>query len=312
MMNVVWRLLRFSLLATACTSVPPHARVVDASFQWRSTDWASGHLHSVNIFSPNGKDPRQLISRSVPAAGKLLPLGYMITDTPIEGMSGKTGRPASNAFLVSPCYALAVYHGIFGARINRPLQEYPVKIWLGDGALSNGFRYSITAQPIRIHERAGNDRNGLVLMQLEQCAGKRLGWVSLLLSGDQAMVGRTVSMASYSLDLPLTSIAYQPTCSIRARDTISGFLLHDCASMPGSSGGVIFSMISGEVFAVAANWGAATMRRGLLERYTHQDASLAVGFDMLKETPDIINIINDDIAAFKGNNPAKAASGNRT
>jgi hypothetical protein len=79
----------------------------------------------------------------------------------------------------------------------KPEEDYSMTIWLGAGALRDGFRYAVTMKPIRVSEKATHGRNGLVLMQLERCAGQKIGRINLSIPGANNLAGARVGMVAY-------------------------------------------------------------------------------------------------------------------
>ena len=261
-------------------------------------------LHKINLFAMNGVDPRVQTDRAQEAVRPYLPAGFAVTDAPILGLDGTTGVKESNAFLVSPCYALVDYHGVYGKQKN-PNQEYSMTIHLGVGELENGFKWALKMTPVPMNVKQENGRNGLVLMQLEKCAGKKLGWMNLTIPGAKSLVGQSVDMVAYHGDLSKAKLAMQKNCKIQGYNSMSGMLTHDCGARAGSTGGMLVKRdANGSPVVVATNWGAGVEREGVLKEFSREQANIAVPLDMIKENPEMMQIISDDIKAFGQENPA--------
>lgn len=256
-----------------------------------------------NVFSPNGIDPRRHVSRNQQEARPFLPVGVASNDEPIESLSGEIGRQQSTAFLVSPCYAIADYHGVFGKSII-PGRDYAMTITLGDGELESGFQYALKMRPVRTARNPGHGKNGLILMQLEQCAGKKLGWLELWVPGAASLVGAKVGMAAYPGDRPVNKLSLQLDCRITGRNIVNGLIKHDCASRPGASGGPIFVVKDSHAQVVATDWGGSSEIGRVLRSYSDKNANLAVPLDMLNLNHEMVEVISSDIKAFNMPNPA--------
>jgi len=256
-----------------------------------------------NVFSAAGIDPRHAVARNQEEARPFLPVGVASTDEPVESLSGKVDREQSTAFLVSPCYAIADYHGVFGKSIVTG-RNYTMTIALGSGELESGFQYALKMRPVRTARIPGHGKNGLILMQLERCAGKRLGWLELWVAGTENLVGTSVGMAGYPGDRSVDKLSLQLDCRIRGRNTVNGLLKHDCASRPGASGGPIFVVRDGHIQVIATGWGSSSEIDKVLQTYSDENANLAVPLDMLRDNPEILQVIKSDIDAFGKPNPA--------
>lgn len=268
----------------------------------------NGYL-PINIFSENGRDPRILLSRASNEARRLLPNALAVTDENIVGFDGNARKLVSNAVLVSPCYALTEYHSIFGRKRDLT-KSHNMQLWLGQGELRDGFRYMVTARPVRTNTEPSNGLNGLVLLQLAGCAGKRLGWIALSIPGRQRIKNRIVGAAAYHGDLPFTKIAYQPSCSIRTLDRLVGLLFHDCASVGGASSGMIFERVGADIRLIALHFGSnGPAFSTVIRKFSYGYANYAVPLDMLCENKEMLDIIVDDIEAFGGANPASSTGG---
>ena len=258
---------------------------------------------SANIFDPSGIDPRLAIDRAAPTSRTFLPVGLAITNGEIVGLDGMSGRRQSNAFLVSPCYALVDYHGVFGRTRSEDV-DYSMTLMLGAGDLPNRFRYAVTMKPVRLSKNAGHGRNGLVLMQLARCAGERVGWMPIEPLTPSQLIGVQVGMVGFSTDRPSSYTTVQGSCRIRGVSKMTQMLMHDCASRPGSTAAPLFTLKNGVAVAIASNWGGTVEKDGVLRMFTSEHTNLAVSLDVLQENPDITEVIESDIAAFGRPNPA--------
>ena len=263
-------------------------------------------LHKINVFAMNGVDPRVQRDRAEEAVRPYLPVGFAVTNKAIVGLDGVSGVKESNAFLVSPCYAIVDYHGVFGKErdMNLPLEDYSMTINLGVGELQNGFKWALKMTPVALNVKQSNGRNGLVLMQLEKCAGKKLGWMNLAIPGAKSLVGQQVDMIAYHGDLSKAKLALQKGCKIQGYSS-SGMVTHDCSGRPGSTGGILAKRdAEGNPIVVATNWGTNQEHAGVLKQFSGLTANVAVPLDMIKENPEMMKVITDDIEAFGLENPA--------
>lgn len=153
------------------------------------------------------------------------------------------GRHATG-FLVSECEVLTVKHaaGPVQSALGRRLRFRQAH----EGGLSSRGRVIAEGDPDLSTNWWGGDRRGdWLLLRLDQCLGKDLGYVHLGTRADywsNHFWDRSSSLQSAGLPGPVwrRGLTRDPNCRIRAeRD---GMLLHDCASEPGNSGGPLFAV----------------------------------------------------------------------
>jgi V8-like Glu-specific endopeptidase len=189
----------------------------------------------VNLFSPDGHDPRR--AQAQVGAGKAYaPIGQLITRDDLAFQSGaeiKTGRLSTTATLVSPCYALATAHGVFGSAASTNFQDLRFRSISDDG---KGF-VETEAWPVAW----GGTRkfaDDWALIHLTRCEGRRLGWMKLSLATFAQLNNKTVETAGFPGDKPLALWRHAP-CKLMGFEVALGLLSTDCAARPGASGAPI-------------------------------------------------------------------------
>lgn len=270
------------------------------------TPFGSAKMQRVNIFSKDGRDPRVRIDRSDPSVSQFAPIGLAVANREIVGLNGVNSIATSNAIVVSPCFAIVDYHGVYGKGLEpgRSYIDYSMTIYLGSGELKHGFRWALRMMPVPIKKPQSNGRNGIVLMQMEKCAGQKVGWMDLYIPGRESLVGMKVDMAAYHGDLPPDKIVFQKGCHVRGSSS-SGMVTHDCATRAGASGGALVTRgRNGNWVLIATNWGAGVEVSSILTDFNGTSANIGVPVDSMKETSEVIDIISKDIKEFGRQNAA--------
>ncbi|MDB6098790.1 MAG: peptidase [Gammaproteobacteria bacterium] len=178
---------------------------------------------------------------------------------PVGIVYGAAESRYATAFLVGDCYALTVQHAFGSVRsaVGRPIMfaagvTGPAERWqtsrakvVVEGGLEQ-LPHGTDAYAARTADWA--------ILRLTKCLGRKFGVVKL--NAELPRAQETIGMAGYPIDRPLSGgLLVDPSCHIR--DSRSGVLLHDCATLPGNSGGPLFRIVSVggrqtlEVFAVS-------------------------------------------------------------
>jgi V8-like Glu-specific endopeptidase len=257
-----------------------------------------GLLQQVNIFSVEGKDPRAVVDLRREQGLR-----------PVVQISGSTG------FLVSPCYALAAYHSIFGTRKpNDPLPSVTdgVPEVRESGSLS--FR-TVAATPEVWGEGHIQDRirEDWVLLRLNACEGKRVGWMELTQEAG-SLAGTPVSMAGYPNDKPRTSLWRN---SVGAIHHEGGGVLQDCllnsaATRGGSSGSPLYRVSAEGLVVLGMQVRVRNEYSGIIVSYDECQTNIALDIRPIRRR--IASLLEVDIEAFWaespdlfGTNPARSS-----
>jgi hypothetical protein len=181
------------------------------------------------------------------------------------------GSGAGTAFLVDECGILTNFHVVFGpwyvTALRPPSHAFAGTFALTEVTLPDGTHPSARATPVIWGDYLGPERqlrvpeNDWVYLTLDRCLGKTYGYLDL----------RDVD-APVPVDHGFTAIGYSaghqmedPACAARANPAAgSKGWLHDCALLPGDSGGPIFRGGTLSVVALASGYRAISGERGCI------------------------------------------------
>jgi V8-like Glu-specific endopeptidase len=244
----------------------------------------------VNIFNSEGNDPRERVD--VTREQALRPIVQI---------------PGSTAFLVSPCYALAAYHGVFGS--HKPSDLLPtitvrVPDIAEDGSLS--FK-AIEATPALWGEgyRQNAIREDWALLRLSICEGARVGWMELL-PHEANLGGTPIAMAGYPNDKSRASLWQDRTGSIHQEGVgvLKDCLLNSAATRGGSSGSPIYQRNTRNPVVVGMQVRVRNEYPGIIAAYDGRQANIAL--DIRPIYRRIEALIVADMQAFWAEIPERA------
>ncbi|MDO9443086.1 MAG: hypothetical protein Q7T73_19575 [Beijerinckiaceae bacterium] len=227
----------------------------------------------VNLFSPDGNDPRR--EQIQVGSGKAYaPIGQLITrdDVPfLAGAEMKKGRLATTATLVSPCYALATAHGVFGSSASTDFQDLRFRSISEDG---KGY-VETEAWPVAW----GGTRkfaDDWALIHLTKCEGRRLGWMKLSSATFAQLDNKNVETAGFPGDKPMGLWRHAP-CKLMGFEMSIGLLSTDCAARHGASGAPILMRDSKGVPEIVGMVVQETNTKAeVLRQFDRMHANLAV------------------------------------
>ena len=161
----------------------------------------------------------------------------------------------ATVFLVGECYALSAKHVVHNPEpVGRPV-TLRFELWERASA-SNSTKGVVVAaggQP----EGIGDVSKDWILIRLDRCLGRSLGYLTLsedvLQIPGSGQITPSLRAVGYPRDRPLSSHpTVDPACRVKL---ISSYgLLHDCATLPGNSGGPLLGWNSKrqqlQVFAI--------------------------------------------------------------
>jgi hypothetical protein len=181
------------------------------------------------------------------------------------------GRGTGTAFLVDECGILTNFHVVFGpwyvTALRPPSHDFAGTFTLTEVTLPNGRHPSARATPVIWGDYLGPDRqlrvpeNDWVYLTLDRCLGRTYGYFELRDADLPPPVDHGFTAIGYSAGRQMED----PGCAARA-DPAAGSKgwLHDCALLPGDSGGPIFRGGSLTVIALASGYRAISGERGCI------------------------------------------------
>lgn len=159
-------------------------------------------------------------------------------DLPVGVVAAATSR--ATGFLISECHALTARHVFRASRVVGTRTTLSLKPWepFSSANASPGTVMAVGAG----NYRSNGYNSDWALIRLDRCLGREHGFIPLSHQGfyrigsadriDPALVG-----AGFPIDRGRRALTIDPSCTVRER-TAWG-LRHDCAVLPGNSGGPI-------------------------------------------------------------------------
>jgi len=170
----------------------------------------------------------------------------------------------SSAILISPCYALASYHGTFGDIGFDKLDEskdHSVTFYVGQDPKSD-FRYRSVAQPVahgKFRVNADDDEDW-ALLKLEKCEGLNvdIGWIEASRYSWNSYATNSLFALGYGELQSLSTLIKTSPCSGLSTWAGEGSVLTNCPTIEGNSGGVVMGrrkdgVLVGVFMTVAGN-----------------------------------------------------------
>ena len=270
--------------------------------------WGCARPAAANVFALDGADPRAPSPRT--GDDRLYaPVGVVITGAPVAASEDgkRVIRTRGSAFLVSPCYVLTNFHAVFGLAFDGPDQGRDYAVTFSVGADPDYlFRWTITGHPVRWGQFNRRKEHDWALIKLDGCVGGQaeVGWLDLSAQPGPAMMGAMVSLAGYPADKANNSLWVQPSCRIEAMQDGTDKVLHACSVHGGASGGPLIERVKATAAVVAIQCGELNATADPLRRWDPRHANTAVTIAEVLQDEEARKLIEADIAAFPGPNPA--------
>lgn len=146
------------------------------------------------------------------------------------------------AFLVAPCYALSAKHIVHHADPIGRNVTLRFKLWQrSDG--TNTTNAAVVAAGGRA-QAAGDLSQDWLLLRLDRCLGDHLGYFrlsreALQIRGAGPITPKLIAVGYPADRLPALRPTIDPACRVRLITSYG--LLHDCATLPGNSGGPLMA-----------------------------------------------------------------------
>jgi hypothetical protein len=181
------------------------------------------------------------------------------------------GSGTGTAFLVDECGILTNFHVVFGpwyvTALRPPSHEFVGTFTLTEVTLPDGTHPHARATPVVWGGYLGPDRqlrvpeDDWVYLTLDRCLGRTYGFFDLRDADAPAPVDHGFTAIGYSAGRQMED----PACAARANPAAgSKGWLHDCALLPGDSGGPIFRGGTLSVVALASGYRAISGERGCI------------------------------------------------
>jgi V8-like Glu-specific endopeptidase len=269
-------------------------------------------LLRANVFSDNSQvphDPRHIQPQS--GAGKMFaPIGLIATSHKVPHQYGPRSIPAfdeETAFLVSPCYVLTAYHGVFG---NAHAEPEPNRDY---SMTFETVGWKSRAVPVRYGAWENSNGGDWALLRLDACLGENpdIGWAQLAPLNSTVLAQKRLSTAGYPADRSGRALWRQDICHFyhqeRGADS-KGIWTTDCPTQPRASGSPIFFIQNGVLNVVGIMHGhlGPEHPNEVLPQFLPNRANLAVDVsEIVASDPEVLTLIRSDIARFGRRNPAQ-------
>jgi V8-like Glu-specific endopeptidase len=149
------------------------------------------------------------------------------------------GHRYGTGFMVSKCHLLSAKHilsdrrSVIGRKVTFEVRLRPGETVSSEGTVIADGGFDIG--DLRTNPKL-DARDDWVLIRLEECLGQRLGYLSLA-DHDTLTTNELLRSAGYPRG-SLGHLVIDPSCRVHFQTAAEW--LHDCATLPGSSGGPIF------------------------------------------------------------------------
>jgi hypothetical protein len=177
-------------------------------------------------------------------------IGTLETVSPILSEEGAAVAEA-NAFLISPCYALANEHAALGDDVDAGGRRTNRAVKLKFGTRAGGW---MAGKVVRY-----DGPSDFVLIRIDQCPGRALGWLAPDTRSPQELGGVELYMAGFRFDDEDRATLTLARCRARAPHAGSGaqaaWIHDDCPSEDGVSGSALLTQSDGAVRVAALHVG---------------------------------------------------------
>jgi trypsin-like peptidase len=288
-------------------SIPALAVVISMAFASALAP-ATLLIHRVNVFSADGSDPRRAQAH-IGSDRVFAAIGWLTTDHGVPESQGPIADPARDtpapivdqdgtAFLVSPCYALTAYHVVFGSS-RMPSREFTSTLFIFEGSGDSVSATRAVPATWGAMAHAQETDNDWALLKLDDCVGKRVGWLKISENPGTDWQKLRVASVGFAADKDASTL-WGDTCNLYPGRI--GEFLDDCAVTAGSSGSPILVSRAGHLEVVALSEGEFNHRAEILRGYSTKFANIATDIRAIGSVT--MRFITDDIAAFAAPNPA--------
>lgn len=234
------------------------------------------------------------IGRSAPVAAAIFTADDRVADIRADArwrtvglVSEAPDAPYGTAFLVGNCHALTARHIIHHAQPVGRSVDLRFEPWRRATAANSSAATVVAAGGLA--QGPSDVSQDWVLLRLDQCLGRSLGFLPLnsaplLIHAAGQGIGPDLIGVGYPNDQPRRGPTIDPLCRVRL---ITSFgLLHDCATLPGNSGGPLIGWNAArkryEVYAI----NVAGFDRRTASPFVLDDANAAVAINSIRSQVD--------------------------
>lgn len=213
-------------------------------------------------------------------------IGVERGDVELRGVGIVSETPTSDygtAFLIDACHALSARHVVHQAEAMGQQVTLQFEPWRASTRANSavGTVVATGGTPRRLSDLSQD----WILLRLDRCLGATLGFLPLSMTplafrADRRAIGPALKAVGFPHDRAVVrGPTIDPLCAVRM---ISSFgLLHDCATLPGNSGGPLIAwnaaMERYEVVAI----NVAGHDRATAERFDAEAANVAVSIESI-------------------------------
>ena len=217
------------------------------------------------------------------------PIAVVTTDKEIL-IGNRKSRGSGNAFLVSPCYALTNQHVVFGTANpieigKEKVKTYTVTMTLVDE--NDSMTKKIKATPVdfgafNFDSETPNRMNDWALLKLDDCWGRKIGWVEPWSTGDAVPFGLPAHGSFYPNGIPSDTMTTAIPCKLLyEHDGHEGTVwINNCSARPGSSGSPIF-LITGGIPKAVAIQSASFGEQSAVIPYSDERGNIAIDMSLI-------------------------------
>ena len=217
---------------------------------------------------------------------QLTPLSYKLgrveTVNPVE-FEGQKGISEANGVIIGPCLMITNQHVVFGDDRNPdPNVDHSINFFFGEGTTS--FKWKRKGTPVYWPERPLSGARDYVLVKLDTCPGKKVGWIEPVAHTDDQLLSENLTLAGIRPGPSNGEISTQLNLRGVRFHAGTGALVYTAKSIPGLSASSVLDD-SGNLV-------------GINKAIHDSNSSIAVTMSEVLSDPKALEIIRADRLAF--------------